>query len=66
MTVFVALDQGTTSSRALVFEQSGRILGSHQTELRQIYPKPGWVEHDPRRYFPGRLKRCKPQCGCPA
>ena len=39
MTVFVALDQGTTSSRALVFEQSGRILGSYQTELKQIYPK---------------------------
>ncbi|HPJ03665.1 MAG TPA: glycerol kinase GlpK, partial [Candidatus Limiplasma sp.] len=56
MTVFVALDQGTTSSRALVFEQSGRILGSHQTELRQIYPKPGWVEHDPQEILSGQIE----------
>ncbi len=44
----VALDQGTTSSRAVVFEESGRVMAAHGIEFPQIYPKPGWVEHDPR------------------
>jgi glycerol kinase len=43
----LALDQGTTSSRALVFDRAGRTLGVAQKPFRQIYPKPGWVEHDP-------------------
>src|SRR5579875_1546354 len=43
----LALDQGTTSSRALLLGQDGRIHGVAQAPLRQIYPKPGWVEHDP-------------------
>ena len=64
--VFVALDQGTTSSRALVFDQSGRILGSYQKEFKQIYPKPGWVEHNPDEIYPGKLRRCKKRCSCPA
>ncbi|MFU8862069.1 MAG: glycerol kinase GlpK [Cyclonatronaceae bacterium] len=42
----LALDQGTTSSRAIVFDQAGSILSLAQKEFRQIYPKPGWVEHD--------------------
>jgi glycerol kinase len=42
----LALDQGTTSSRAIVFDQNGRIVASAQKEFRQIYPQPGWVEHD--------------------
>jgi glycerol kinase len=42
----LALDQGTTSSRAIVFDQNGRIVASAQKEFRQIYPHPGWVEHD--------------------
>ncbi len=42
-----ALDQGTTSSRFIIFDQEGAIVSSHQSEHRQIYPKPGWVEHDP-------------------
>ncbi|MBO4388726.1 MAG: glycerol kinase GlpK [Spirochaetales bacterium] len=42
-----ALDQGTTSTRFIVFSEQGEICGSHQLEHRQIYPKPGWVEHDP-------------------
>ena len=45
--VLVALDQGTTSSRAVVFDLNGRMLASHGVEFPQIYPKPGWVEHDP-------------------
>ena len=47
MSILVALDQGTTSSRAIVFTTDGRILASHAIEFRQHYPKPGWVEHDP-------------------
>jgi len=42
----LALDQGTSSSRAIVFHASGRIVAMAQREFRQIYPQPGWVEHD--------------------
>jgi glycerol kinase len=44
----LALDQGTTSSRALVFDHDGRVKGSAQREFRQIFPRAGWVEHDPK------------------
>ena len=43
----VALDQGTTSSRAVVVDAKGAVVASHGIEFPQIYPKPGWVEHDP-------------------
>ena len=43
----LALDQGTTSSRAILFNQTGRNVGVAQKEFTQIYPKAGWVEHDP-------------------
>jgi len=43
----LALDQGTSSSRAIVFHRSGRMVAQAQRELPQIYPHPGWVEHDP-------------------
>lgn len=43
----LALDQGTTSSRAIVFDKHGRIVSKAQNEFEQIYPKSGWVEHDP-------------------
>ena len=43
----LALDQGTTSSRAIVFNLEGQVVSVAQEELPQIYPKPGWVEHDP-------------------
>ncbi|HKG19001.1 MAG TPA: glycerol kinase GlpK [Candidatus Limnocylindrales bacterium] len=42
-----ALDQGTTSTRFMVFDHSGQVVSIHQKEHEQIYPKPGWVEHDP-------------------
>ena len=48
MKYIIALDQGTTSSRAVIFDEMGRIVGSNGIEFRQIYPKPGWVEHDPQ------------------
>jgi glycerol kinase len=43
----LALDQGTTSSRAILVDRSGAVVGMAQRELPQIYPQPGWVEHDP-------------------
>ena len=46
MKYVLALDQGTTSSRAIVFDRRGRIVTSAQKEFRQVYPQPGWVEHD--------------------
>ncbi|MEO1038856.1 MAG: glycerol kinase GlpK [Pseudomonadota bacterium] len=46
-TALLALDQGTTSSRAIVFDLSGRAVATAQQEFAQIYPQPGWVEHDP-------------------
>jgi glycerol kinase len=47
----LAFDQGTTSSRAIVFDQRGSILSVAQQEFRQIFPKPGWVEHDPEEIW---------------
>jgi glycerol kinase len=46
-----ALDQGTTSSRAMVFDHSGQVVSVAQKEHEQIYPKPGWVEHDPKEIW---------------
>jgi glycerol kinase len=46
-----ALDQGTTSTRFMIFDRSGRVVASEQREHQQIYPKPGWVEHDPREIW---------------
>ena len=43
----IAMDQGTTSSRAILFDKSGQIISVVQREFRQIFPQPGWVEHDP-------------------
>ena len=47
MKYIVALDQGTTSSRAVVFDSQARLIAQQNIEFRQIYPQPGWVEHDP-------------------
>ena len=47
MAYILSLDQGTTSSRAMVFDSGGRVVAQSQREFRQIYPAPGWVEHDP-------------------
>ena len=46
-----ALDQGTTSSRAMIFDHGGRVVSVSQKEHEQIYPKPGWVEHDPKEIW---------------
>jgi glycerol kinase len=47
----LALDQGTTSSRAIVFDRNGLPVANAQKEFRQLYPKPGWVEHDPEEIW---------------
>src|ERR1700756_3587777 len=46
-----AIDQGTTSTRFLIFDRQGRIAACAQKEHRQIYPQPGWVEHDPEEIW---------------
>src|SRR5690348_10326498 len=51
MRYVLALDQGTTSSRAIVFDQTGAAVASSQREFKQHYPEPGWVEHDPDEIF---------------
>jgi glycerol kinase len=51
----LALDQGTTSSRALLFDESGQPLGIAQQEFEQLYPKPGWVEHRPEDIWNSQL-----------
>ena len=51
MSFILALDQGTTSSRAMVFDHSGTIKAVAQKEFRQIFPQPGWVEHDPNEIW---------------
>src|SRR5579875_2032671 len=51
MQYILALDQGTTSSRAMLVDRDGRVHGMAQTAFRQIFPKPGWVEHDPQEIW---------------
>ncbi len=55
MTYLLALDQGTSSSRSIVFDEAGHIVALAQQELPQIYPKPGWVEHDPMEIWRTQL-----------
>ena len=52
----LALDQGTTSSRAIVFDHGGNVIASSQKEFRQIFPKPGWVEHDAKEIWATQLQ----------
>jgi len=47
LALILAFDQGTTSSRAIIFDDAGAVVASAQREFRQHYPRPGWVEHDP-------------------
>ncbi len=55
MSFILALDQGTTSSRAIVFDHAGAIVALAQKEFQQIYPQAGWVEHDPREIWTSQL-----------
>jgi len=55
VTYILALDQGTTSSRTIVFDQAGSVVATAQKEFRQIFPKPGWVEHDANEIWATQL-----------
>ncbi len=55
----MALDQGTTSSRAIIFDETGSIVAVEAKEFRQIYPKPGWVEHDAQEIWESQLSVAK-------
>jgi glycerol kinase len=55
MKCILALDQGTTSSRSILFDQSGAVVASAQKEFRQMFPQPGWVEHDPEEIWSTQL-----------
>jgi glycerol kinase len=55
MNYLLALDQGTSSSRSIVFDERGAIVAMAQREFRQIYPQPGWVEHDPEEIWSSQL-----------
>ena len=57
--LILALDQGTTSSRSILFNRMGQIVSSSQKEFEQIYPKPGWVEHDPLEIWNTQLETAK-------
>src|SRR5690606_15261801 len=55
MNYIIALDQGTTSSRAVLVDENGKIAGMAQQEFRQIFPRSGWVEHDPKEILSSQL-----------
>ena len=55
----LAIDQGTTSTRAIVFDASGRPVASAQKELLQIFPRPGLVEHDPEEIWSATVAVCR-------
>ena len=55
MKYILALDQGTTSSRAILFDRAGQVTGTAQREFRQYFPQPGWVEHDAREIWASQL-----------
>ena len=59
MTYLLALDQGTSSSRSIVFDEHGRIRAMAQREFRQHYPRPGWVEHDPMEIWHSQLETAR-------
>jgi len=56
MHYILALDQGTTSSRAMLFDHAGAVVAVEQAEFAQIFPQPGWVEHDALEIWQSQLK----------
>src|SRR5690606_14383505 len=59
MTSLLALDQGTSSTRSIAFDKQGSLVAVSQREIRQIYPKPGWVEHDPMEIWTTQLETAR-------
>ncbi len=64
--LLLAIDQGTTSSRAILFDRAGRMLRTGQREFAQIYPEDGWVEHDPEEIWSTTLAVCREAVGADA
>lgn len=65
----LALDQGTTSSRCIIFNKQGEVVSSAQLEFAQLFPQPGWVEHDPMEIWSSQLAvmtEAKARCGIEA
>ena len=56
MRYIIALDQGTTSSRAVVFDETGRSVAQHNVEFKQVFPQPGWVEHAPEDILSSQIE----------
>ena len=59
MNYIIALDQGTTSSRAVIFDSQANVLAAHSIEFEQIYPQPGWVEHRPEDILSSQVQALK-------
>lgn len=59
MAYLLALDQGTSSSRSIIFDEQGQIIASAQQEFRQIFPQPGWVEHDAIEIWQSQFATCQ-------
>jgi glycerol kinase len=59
----IALDQGTTSSRAVIFDQQGKVVSIAAKEFRQIFPQPGWVEHDPMEIWDTQMEAVRQALG---
>jgi glycerol kinase len=55
----MALDQGTTSSRAVIFDHQGKMISIAAKEFRQIFPQPGWVEHDPMEIWDSQMEAAR-------
>src|SRR5690348_8751921 len=55
----LAIDQGTTNSRAIIFNRSGEIVGAHEIALTQYYPQDGWIEQDPEEMFNHTVMCCR-------
>jgi glycerol kinase len=64
MTYILALDEGTTSARAIVFDRAGAIRAVAQKEFTQIYPQPGWVEHDPNEIWAAQMAVASEALAC--
>lgn len=64
--LLLAIDQGTTSSRAILFERGGQQVAVSQYEFTQLFPEDGWVEHDPEEIWETTLRAVKDVLAAPA
>jgi glycerol kinase len=57
--LILALDEGTSSARSIIFDRGTRVIGQSQLKIKQIYPKPGWVEHDPKEIWDAQIRSAR-------